>query len=125
MFGIFFYDFPSINPYMPSERYYPYLVEKNICHLRVVWCTFYFYVVFNKSCCTQTEQTLIRRRVLRRLIWVRTVYLCPFYGIITPYKPVVPFLGHRQTMQTQIRCRRTRCLIRFFIVCSQEFLSKI
>ena len=31
---------------------------------------------------------------------------------LNPYKPSVPFLGHRQTVQTQIRRRRTRRLIR-------------
>ena len=36
---------------------------------------------------------------------------------INPYKPSVPFLGHRQTVHTQIRRRRTRHLIRVFTVC--------
>ena len=31
---------------------------------------------------------------------------------LNSYKPSVPFLGHRQTVQTQIRHRRTRHLIR-------------
>ena len=30
----------------------------------------------------QSVQTLIRRRVLRRLIWVYTVCQCPFYGTL-------------------------------------------
>ena len=30
----------------------------------------------------QTVLTQIRRRVLRRLIWVYTVYQCPFYGTL-------------------------------------------
>ena len=34
-----------------------------------------------------------------------------------PYEPSVPFLGHRQTVQTQIRRRGTRRLIRVFTVC--------
>ena len=33
--------------------------------------------------------------------------------------------GHRQTEQTMIRRRRTRCLIRVYTVCLQEFLLKI
>ena len=32
---------------------------------------------FNRKFCKQTVETLIRRRVLRRLIWVSTVCLCP------------------------------------------------
>ena len=35
------------------------------------------------------------------------------------------FLGHRQTVQTQIRRRRTQRLIRVFTVCLQGFLFQI
>ena len=42
-----------------------------------------------------------------------------------PYKPSVPFWGHRQTVQTEIRRRGTRRLIRVFTVCLQEFLFEI
>ena len=42
---------------------------------------------------------------------------------INPYKPRVPFVGYRQTVQTQIRRRRR--LIRVFTVCLQEFLFEI
>ena len=38
---------------------------------------FYFYSISNSNSCYQTVKTLIRRRVLRRLIWVCTVCLCP------------------------------------------------
>ena len=41
---------------------------------------------------------------------------------INPYKPGVPFLGHMQTVQTEIR---TRPLIRVFTVCQQEYLFEI
>ena len=43
---------------------------------------------------------------------------------LVPYKPG-PFLGHRQTVQTQIRRRRTRRLIRVYTVCSQKYLFEI
>ena len=36
---------------------------------------------------------------------------------LNPYKPSGPFFGHWQTVQTQIRRRRTRHLIRVFTVC--------
>ena len=38
---------------------------------------FHFYSISNRYSCQQTVKTLIRRRVLRRLIWVCTVCLCP------------------------------------------------
>ena len=38
----------------------------------------------------------------------------PFFN---PYKPSIPFVGHRQTVQTQIRRCRTWRLIRVFTVC--------
>ena len=41
---------------------------------------------------------------------------------VNPYKPSVPFVGHRQIVQNQIRCRKTRRLIRFSTVCKQKFL---
>ena len=33
------------------------------------------------------------------------------------YKPIVLFVGHRQTVQTQIRRRKSRRLIRVFAAC--------
>ena len=44
-------------------------------------CTVIFqaYLVLDKNCCQQTEETLIRCHMMRRLIWVYTVWLCtPF-----------------------------------------------
>ena len=41
---------------------------------------FHFYSILNRSSCKQTVKTLIRRRVLRRLIWVCTVCLGPKNG---------------------------------------------
>ena len=46
-------------------------------------------------------------------------------SVLNPYKPRVLFVGHRQTVQTQIRRRRTPRLIRVYIVCLQNVLSKI
>ena len=45
--------------------------------------------------------------------------------LLNPYKPSVVFIGHRQTVQSQIRRRRTRRLIRVFTVCWQEYLFEI
>ena len=41
-----------------------------------------------------------------------------------PFKPSVLFVGHRQTVETQTRRRRTQCLIRVSTVCLQNVLSK-
>ena len=41
---------------------------------------------------------------------------------IHPYKPRVLFVGHRQTVQTQIRCCRMCHMIRFSNVCLQNIV---
>ena len=46
---------------------------------------FHFYSISNRYFCKQTVKTLIRRRVLRRLIWVCTVCLCPKNGTLGLY----------------------------------------
>ena len=49
---------------------------------------FHFIQNYNRTFCKQTVETLIRRRVLWRLIWVCVVCLCPtnrtlgLYGLI-------------------------------------------
>ena len=43
---------------------------------------------------------------------------------INPYKPSVIFVGHRQTVQNQIRRHRTWRLIRFCTACIQNILLK-
>ena len=59
--------------------------------LRELEGIYHFYQNFNRKFCKQTVETLIRRRVLQRLIWVCTVCLCPtkrmlgLYGLITNY----------------------------------------
>ena len=44
---------------------------------------------------------------------------------IKPYKPSVLFVGHVQTVQTQIRCRSTLRLISVSTVCLHNFLLKL
>ena len=44
--------------------------------------------------------------------------------LFKPYKPNVTLEGQRQTVQSQIRRRKSRCLIRVSTVCSQIVLSK-
>ena len=43
---------------------------------------FHFYSISNRNSCKRTLKTLIRRRVLQRLIWVCTVCLCPKKGTL-------------------------------------------
>ena len=49
---------------------------------------FHFYHIFDRNSCEQTVYTLTRQRIMRRLIWVCTVCLCPkhetpgLYGLI-------------------------------------------
>ena len=45
--------------------------------LGVLGGIFHSYSNFNRTFCELTVETLIRRRVLRRLIWVCAVCLCP------------------------------------------------
>ena len=47
---------------------------------------FYFDFIFNRISCKQTVKTLIRRLVLRRLIWICTVFLCPKNGTLGLYE---------------------------------------
>ena len=47
-----------------------------------------------------------------------------WFDNINPYKHTVSFLGHRQTVKTQIRRHRTRRLVRVFTVCLQKFIKK-
>ena len=44
--------------------------------------------------------------------------------LLYPYKPSVLFVGHGQTVQTQIRHRIMRCLIRVSTVCLQNVILK-
>ena len=49
-------------------------------------------------------------------------FLLNWTGSYNPHKPSVLFVGHRLTVQTQIRCRKTWRLIRLSTVCSQKVL---
>ena len=56
------------------------------------------------------------------LMFLSTIY--PFSPYVNTYKPSVLFVGHRQPVQTQIRRRRTRRLIRVSTVCLQNISLK-
>ena len=68
----------AFNPFMPNGISHRYQLDQSISVLRGVrWYFFRFYSNFNRKLCKQTVETLIRRRILWRLIWVCTICLCP------------------------------------------------
>ena len=62
---------PPANPFKSNGFPQSYQTEQFISVLRVAGCYFSFYSNFNRTFCRpkQTVETLIRRRVLRHLIW--------------------------------------------------------
>ena len=65
----------DINPHLPGEPVINWTSTFPILGVR-----FHFYSISNRYSCQQTVKTLIRSRVLRRLVWVCTVCLCPKNG---------------------------------------------
>ena len=62
---------------MPNEFSHCYILDMSISVLREFGGSFHVYEDFDTIFFKQTVDTLIRRRVLRRLVCVRTVYLYP------------------------------------------------
>ena len=53
---------------------------------------------FDRTACTQTVETLIRRCVLWRLVWVSSVSQCPTkrtLGLSNPFKPKRMFSSYQ------------------------------
>ena len=65
------------NTFKPHGISHSYQLDQSVSVLRVVGRYLSFYLNFKRTNCMQPVETLIRRRVLRRLIWVCTVFLCP------------------------------------------------
>ena len=69
-----------IYPFMPKGTSLSYPFDQP--HFRLLGGIFQFRIL-----CMQTVETLIRHHILRHLIWICTVYLCPikrtisFYGL--------------------------------------------
>ena len=76
----------KLNPFKPNGVSHCYQLEQSIFVSIDVGWYFSFYSNFNRTFCKQTVETLIRRRVLWRLVWICIVCLCPtkrtlgFYG---------------------------------------------
>ena len=67
----------AFNPFMPNGISHSYQLEQSISVLRDVRWYFSFFSSFNRKLCKQTVETLIRCRILWRLIWVCTVLNLP------------------------------------------------
>ena len=65
------------NPFNPNRFSHNYQLDKSIVVLRVIGGIIHFYSNRNRTFCKRIVETLIRRRVLRRLVWVCTICLCP------------------------------------------------
>ena len=68
------------NSFKPNGISHYYQMANGPIHFRFKACWvffFHFYSNFDRIFFKQTVETLIRRRVLRRMIWVSTVCLCP------------------------------------------------
>ena len=79
--------FASINPFKANQLNFPFLISRTRPYpiLGVLGVIFHFYSNSNRTFCEQTVEVLIRRRVLRRLIWICTVCLCPTKGTLSLY----------------------------------------
>ena len=83
------------NPFKPNEISHSNQLDQPISVLRVVGSIFHLNSNFVRTFSKQTVEILIRRRVLRRLIWVCTVCLCPTKRTLVLYglkKSKVPFV---------------------------------
>ena len=65
------------DPFMPNGVSHCYELDESISNFRVVGGIFHFNSNFKRNFCKQTVENLIRRRILRRLIWFCTVCRCP------------------------------------------------
>ena len=74
---ILFYVLEHFNPFKPDVLIYPYQWKEPISNFRGVGWYFSFSPTLYRTSCKQTVKTMIRRPILRHLIWVCTVCLCP------------------------------------------------
>ena len=64
-------------PFIPNVFSPPYQFDNAISIFMVVGWYFHFYSNFKRNVCKQAVENLIRRRVLRRLVWFCAVCRCP------------------------------------------------
>ena len=79
------YTLLNFYPLKPNGISHYYQIGQSISVLRAVG----WYILFSfnsiRTSCKQTVETLIRRHILWRLIWVCTVCLCPAKGTLGIY----------------------------------------
>ena len=69
----------NINPFMPSGLSHPSKFDQFISKIwDVQYIYFYIQNISNRNSFKQTAQTQMRRRIMRRLIWVYAVCQCLF-----------------------------------------------
>ena len=83
--GVVVFRSRQLNPSLPSGPVHPNRLEESIFNFSVSGVLFHFYFIFYRNSCKQTVQTLIRCRVLQRLILVCTVCLGAKNGTLSLY----------------------------------------
>ena len=66
-----------VKPFKPNGIFHSYQLDQSISVFEGCWVIFFILFNYNRTFCKKTVWTLIRRRVLWRLIIVRVVCLCP------------------------------------------------
>ena len=70
----------QLNPLYTEQIHPHYILEESNFNFRYIWLSDLHIPREKWLNYLQTVETLIRRRILRRLIWVCTVWQLPFYG---------------------------------------------
>ena len=77
---------------MPNVNSHPYQLDESIYMLGGVWAVFLIFIQILIHFFKQTVLNLIRRRVLRRLIWFCAVCRCPTKKTLTKNEGTLVFL---------------------------------
>ena len=97
----------ACHTFMPNRLFYLSSLERSVLYKECLVNFYYYRLLYTFPYTMQTVWTLIRHRVLRRLICVYTVYQCPCYGmpglngLIS--KPFLCYLTYSKRATKQIR----------------------
>ena len=80
-----------INDKMLFRMYFPILINNWTTQFPIFDFFFHFYSNFKRNFCRQTVDNLIRRRVLRRLIWFCNVCRSPTKGTLGLYGLMIDY----------------------------------
>ena len=95
-------ELSNLNPFKPNGVSHCYQLEQSIFVSIDVGWYFSVYSNFNRTFCKQTEETLIRRRVLRRLVGICIVCL-------RPTKRTLGFMVQKKAAQTRLSLHLSNC----------------